>query len=418
MKDLVIARRFSPPWHDGIISYTKGLVDVLSHKSSIMQHQPVDVLSLEKDEGKESLWSQELERYQQKKGFRLIHLNRDGEGSSSILRALRWLRENKDYDNVHITRDGFGPFLISLVLKDGNFERGTRLLKHLFVLPVHSHWRLERNYFKALQGMGICPKLTYVYSCDELERLYDTKTNWVLPPAVDTDFYRPKKVSRSDVIGFLKGGRVEIGNIGEVLSKERIVLYMGPVTPDRFHLDPLLKSLFVENDMRSDTGLLVVGRSRRYEKEDFLERINQEVERSSLSDNVFLTLKRLTESQRASLYNLCDVFFYPFITESLRVSVVIPPIAILEVMASGTPVITGGLPALSEIIEDRTNGFLLEETTSGNIAEALSDALNGSSKKLSKNARDTMVANFSVKSVSEKLQKYDRGHPNNGSWIS
>lgn len=405
MRTLVLARRFWPPWHDGIISYTKGLVEMLTSASTAARQTSVDVLSLQKPIQTETKWHDELREYRKRIGIRVLFAEERRDGDSSVWETLSWLRKNGDYDVVHITCDGFGPFLANLVLGGLHSREGPRLLKYLFVAPVHKHWHLERNYYRILESTRVCPSLTFVYSCNTLRELYGTRNNWILPPAVDTSFYRPMEASRSDVFRFLNESKDGIGNLSQTLNRERIVLYMGPLTRDRFPFRHLVSALCKDSSRLSNTGLLIIGRGRKYEEGGFLQEIEREVRDHNLQENVFLCRKRLTEEEKLCLFNSSDLLFYPLQIDQLKLSVVVPPLAVLEAMATGTPVLTGGLPMLRGLIKHKENGFLIEELTADCIAKTLSIALDDSEENLSRLARERVEKDFSISSVAKMLKE-------------
>lgn len=404
MRVLILARRFCPPWHDGVASYTKGLANALSEISSRVDQPPVDILSLLVRESDRQVQSGEFQKYLAEKNIRLMFTEDSGKGYLSIRRVLRWLKGHRNYDAVHIACTGFDPFPVSLVFGPPSSKRKTRLLKYLYLMPVHHHWPLERYYYRLLQNLDLCPQVTYAYSCERLEKLYATGSNVVVPPAIDTDFFRPRTVSRDLVVQILKDSPVEIGDLDQVLNQEKLVLYMGPVRRDRFPFDYILETFLSERRQFQETGLLVIGRG--FEKKEFLMEISHKVRTHGLGGNIFVTLKSLSEEEKALLYGVSDAFLYPFLSPRLRFSVVVPPVALLEAMASGTPVITGGPPPIHGMIRDKENGFLVDEITAEGLVEALTVALDDSTKSVSGMARETVKAGFSIETVAAELQTY------------
>lgn len=85
------------------------------------------------------------------------------------------------------------------------------------------------------------------------------------------------------------------------------------------------------------------------------------------------------------------------------------PLAALEAMATGTPVVSTNVGGISELIKNNVNGFLVDpknnliEQFTNNTLEFLSGKINY--KKLAKSARKTIVSEYSLEIIGAKYQK-------------
>lgn len=83
------------------------------------------------------------------------------------------------------------------------------------------------------------------------------------------------------------------------------------------------------------------------------------------------------------------------------------PNVLLEAMACGTPVIASPVGAISDIIKDGENGFLLKSNNPKHIAEKVTEVLNDSDllEKVSVNAYNYVIKNFDYKNTINKWKE-------------
>lgn len=94
--------------------------------------------------------------------------------------------------------------------------------------------------------------------------------------------------------------------------------------------------------------------------------------------------------------NKSELFILPSLYEGM-------PKALLEAMACGLPVIGTNVEGIKEVIKHEENGYLCE-TDANSIKEAIKKVLDNKKlqEKIGKNARQTVVNNFSLKNILKK----------------
>lgn len=99
-----------------------------------------------------------------------------------------------------------------------------------------------------------------------------------------------------------------------------------------------------------------------------------------------------------SLYAMADVFLVPSLYENL-------PIRILEAMACECSVVASNICAVPEAVKDGENGILINPNDADGLSRAISMLLEDKDyrKRLGRNARRTVVENFSLKTLAKEM---------------
>ena len=396
---LVVTQRFYPPWSDGTVSYAKGLVDSIVEVSKLRRDLEVTVLSLTEKTWFPKLHFKEMREYLEKRNISLEWFYTYEKGQKANLwKLVRRLFLKKDYELIHMIYLGLNPLLIRMGM---GIRRKNNIVKHLFVYPFHRNFLIEKSAYQFFQRSGTLQQLNIhlAFSSDVLRKLYNAEESAVLPPAIDTDLYNPRCKLNDRCLSLMESA-VRFGNVSDVLQKDVVALYMGPISRERFDPRSVIRGFAkICKEYGVDAGLLIIGRG--FESIPFLEEVKNHIYRNNLSDRVFLCLKDLSEAEKICLFNNAGIFIYPFPRRLNYMSVVFPPIALLESMSAGTCVVSGGLPYLSSIIKNEENGVLIEgRIDEKKLAEGIWTGISDG-KKISQNARLTIEKHFSIKRVSE-----------------
>lgn len=228
----------------------------------------------------------------------------------------------------------------------------------------------------------------------------------VLPPPIDTNYYRP--LPRTLLIDLVK--EFEIGR--RILSlKERgyaVLLYMGPVHPDRFPMHEILKILrYLKLHKNIDVCLVIVTTIRRLGLDDKYVNLIEAISRKLVCKGLDLMVyvNALSEQEKLFLYNLADVVLYPVVRPW---EMTIPPLTILEAYACAKPVVfTSRVPGYTELIPAGFDCSLVTEPTAEGLSRALEHALDLSEKECDK-LRLYCVRRYSIDVVAKELRSlYD-----------
>jgi len=106
-------------------------------------------------------------------------------------------------------------------------------------------------------------------------------------------------------------------------------------------------------------------------------------------------------------YQLCDVFVIP--RPSTISAETLTPLKLLEVMAVGKPVLGSNVGGITEVIKHRGNGYLFEKGNMKNFKETLLEALDVDNRQIGKNARKTVVENYTWDKSAEILRRVYEG---------
>jgi len=140
-----------------------------------------------------------------------------------------------------------------------------------------------------------------------------------------------------------------------------------------------------------DIRLLILGEGPERKK------IEEQVKELRLEKNILL----LGQKENVLEYLAStDVFVMPSLWEGF-------PMALLEVMAFGLPVVAARVGGVPEVIEDNENGFLVEPKSPDALAEKIDYVLSLSTKKkteICKRAKKTIEEKFSLKKMVKEYE--------------
>jgi glycosyltransferase involved in cell wall biosynthesis len=310
-------------------------------------------------------------------------------GRNSIWRELEFsfFRGNflkGDYNVIHFSQTS---------LSSVNYckSKNSWLIAH-FAYPRLSPFK-RYLIFKAYQAMRFFKKRFVIAPTSKyIAKMYmvlGSSNCIVIPPAVDTEFYRPHNINTPSFS----------------MNTERLIMYMGPLTASRFPFKTVLRTLRILNtNLREKVSLLIVTAPWRYTEEVYaIREIWKYADKLGIRSYIRIISKILMPSEKAQLYNLCDVLLQFFI-EPVDFVPVDPPITTLETMSCAKPVVVTKSFSLPIFIQDKYNGYFLKSLLDEkHLAEVLSEALTDA-KSTGYNARRTILKYFSVNKVSTLIK--------------
>jgi len=180
-----------------------------------------------------------------------------------------------------------------------------------------------------------------------------------------------------------------------------ILAYVGSLHPARGIFN-LVKS-FRYVVARFPKALLFISHPQRRGEEDYVKILYRLIESFKLQRKVVI---RGPCPNVEEIFNLADVVVLPFV----RPYWVDPPLVLLEAMSTGALVVTTPVGSIGELVKNHENAVLTEPDSPLNIANNVIELLEDSqeSSKIRKNARKTIVQNYSYEKIGERLSKiYD-----------
>ena len=175
------------------------------------------------------------------------------------------------------------------------------------------------------------------------------------------------------------------------LKDEKVIIYIGTLKKVK-GVEYLIKSFKNINKKFQNTKLWIIG--------DGSERRNLEALTKKLNLQNKITFFGKKSNDKIPKYAIAsDILVLPSLSEGF-------PMAILEAMASGLPIVASNVTGVSEIIKDKINGFLVKPKNSKEIAEKVSIILknkNLQSRFRKNNLKE--VKKYSWKKTGNQLEK-------------
>lgn len=160
-----------------------------------------------------------------------------------------------------------------------------------------------------------------------------------------------------------------------------------------FLLDAFLECV-KEKMIPEDVNLVIVGfPDTLQELKDFVSDLIVKVHESGVAGRIQL-VKSIDEAQLGKLYESCDLYVQPSFLECL-------PLAMLQAMSKGIPVITTHVDGCNEAIVDGINGYTCPPRNSSILAKKIARAVQNSEEayQLGKKGQETFNSKFSLEAT-------------------
>jgi glycosyltransferase involved in cell wall biosynthesis len=202
----------------------------------------------------------------------------------------------------------------------------------------------------------------------------------VIPNAVDLDKFNPH------ISGEAVRKKYD-------LASKRVLLSVGRISPYK-GLTETVKAVSMLDKRFHDVAFLIVGP--KFGEAYFRYLLNL-VNELDLKERVIFT-GNISHADLPQFYAASDVFLFPTRGEGNH------PLALLEAMASGLPIISSKIPSIIEILSQK-EGLLIDTHDARNISEAIAKLLDDPETrfKLGENARKKAEKEFSWDAVCSKM---------------
>lgn len=231
-----------------------------------------------------------------------------------------------------------------------------------FVLSDNSH------YLNQLTDLGINPKRTSII-------VYGADARKFTPMPKD------KKILKK--LGFKSNNQIILG-VGRLVAKKGFI-YLIRAMPSVFEKFPKARLIIVGDGEQKSS-------------------IKSEINILGISDKVFL-VGTVSYDDLAKYYNLGNVFVMPSIRDE-QGNIDASPVAMMEAMACGTPVVATKFSGSKKLIVEGKTGFLVQEKNSKSITRAIIKLLSINQASMKKRVRKMAIENFSTDSTARKYTEF------------
>lgn len=275
-----------------------------------------------------------------------------------------------------------------------------------FIIEIHF---VRQDYFSIIKGNIVKENINAFYtermakkqlkSCNHIIALTQGLKTWistyynvqedkitVVPNGADTNKFTPKEEYKKKA--------EEIKRRLDILDK--VVLYAGYM--DRINgmidLTEVIPSIITE---KPDTNFVFIGYgpeedkilalSKRYPQVKFLPMVHYDA--------------------MPIYYQMCDLFIIP--RPSTISAETVTPLKLLEVMAMEKPVLGSDVGGITEVIKHGENGYLFEKGKKESFKKILLEVLDMDNSQIGKNARKTIVDDYTWDRSAKVLQKVYEG---------
>jgi glycosyltransferase involved in cell wall biosynthesis len=181
------------------------------------------------------------------------------------------------------------------------------------------------------------------------------------------------------------------------LKDEIVLTYVGRISFDKgiYELLDAIKKISITR--QNKVKLCLVGSILPHEKT----KLNAKISQLKIKDKVIFCGQ---QDNVVPYYSATDIFVLPSYHEGL-------PLALLEAMSTGLPVIVSNIGGMAEIVEEGSNGFFVLPKDVDSLEEKINWCLDNPLKlrNIGENARKSVIKDYSLNQMCEKyIQIYNR----------
>ncbi|AVX30365.1 Glycosyltransferase involved in cell wall bisynthesis [Carboxydocella thermautotrophica] len=174
----------------------------------------------------------------------------------------------------------------------------------------------------------------------------------------------------------------------------RIILYLGSIIENK-GIHDLIKAIFLINNNLINFKVLIAGAG----KAEYVSKCKKMVTNMGLVDKVHF-INEVSGNEKYLLLRNASIFVLPSYYEGM-------PLAMLEAMSFGLPIIATKVGSIPEVIEEEVNGFLFEEGDAEKLAQKILYILNNYklAEQIGKNNIEKISKYFSDEVVLRKFEE-------------
>ena len=417
----VAAKGFHPPWCDGIVSYSKGLLESLIVAKRNYLHLTITIYS----SIRRRLVYVDNHDFMRFKGIvkscdKFIYLTSGPSVREYLIlvKALLEMLSLTDEQNCKILHACDPDLLwkaISTIIKTCELHKKLNIIFHINALSSFRGLVRHTMLNRILKRLNII----FAFSSQRLKRLHgieQCQQTIVIPPAINTHVLKRRREEKA-IERFIRlvirtnslcHSKAEKTFLSESLrSADCIITYIGPLSPERIPYRIVARSLAkIKHDYGVKPEFIAVFREG---KSEYIKEFKNYMEKEGVENLILTCNKLLSEDEKALLFSLSPNTLFLYIPEPRPVNypMVEPPISILEAMACEARVLASMTVGLLDVIENRKNGFIIEKPyNDAELAETMYMAI--SSQGIGRSARQTIEEKYSVETVAQLISHFYR----------
>lgn len=219
-------------------------------------------------------------------------------------------------------------------------------------------------YIQQLRALGIKPKRTFI-----------------IPYGVNTEKFKPIKKDKKilNTLGIENGTKIILA-VGRLVQKKGFLYLIGAM--------PMILKI------QGKVKLVIVGDG------DQKQKLLDEVKRLKIEDGVIFA-GSISYNELARYYNIGDIFVMPSIRDEFG-NIDASPVAMMEAMACGTPVVATKYALSGNFLEKGKIGFIVKDKDSKDISRAVIVLLKRNGRRDREEIRLKAIENFSTTSIAQK----------------
>ena len=239
----------------------------------------------------------------------------------------------------------------------------------------HRIWKNKQEFYKGLNMHIVTPSNWLAKAARQSSLLKDFPVS-VIPNPIDTELYSP-------------GDREEACKCFSLPTDKKYILYsaMNALKDKNKGFIYLVEALNkMDLTELKDTELLILG-------------ANQPIQELILSIPVRYLGIIQSDKTIVQAYSAAEIMIVPSLSENLSN-------VVMESLSCGTPVVAFDIGGNSDMVDHKQNGYLAEAKEPQDLAIGIAWCLeNNTSGELSRNAREKVEENYSLKQVGEKYSE-------------
>lgn len=207
---------------------------------------------------------------------------------------------------------------------------------------------------------------------------------FIIPNGIDTECFKPLERNEMLAEALSLESRSLLRNEQQqaVALQNKVMGFVGELR-EKKGLQTLL-SAYAQVNKKQTTTLLIVGEVRQGDDKKFFDDFI-----TSNSNSHIIVTGIIPHKDLPSYYSLIDVFVHPSLRDGM-------PNAVLEAMACEKTVIATPVGGMTDVIEDRKNGYFVNVNDIDGLAEKILIVLNNNQEPIQTSARETVMNEFTL----------------------